>query len=334
MLNFYNQGVDRWITRKEIRERDPELAATEIKGADQLFPLLTQMPLEDAGTEPATPPAKSGDKVTLVKSKKKVAKDLKYSVAYARKYKQAFDKVLKKQEKTVLGNITHLKGKGIADDLLDMGDEDQAFMDELGPVLTALTLQQGQIALEFSGSDAKYQQSQKLKAAIAASTKKMSQNFDSETLDQLNATLSEGLGASESISELSDRVASVYDQASSWRSDRVARTEAQSASNAATLDAYQQNPVVVSMTWYANPGACEYCAELDGTTVGTEEIFVAQGDSVDVGDDSFQADYGDIETPPLHPNCSCTIVPETDSGDSSDFSDNSDSGDGGDGGDE
>ena len=306
------------------------MANTNIPGSAQLFTTIQQIPLEDAGTEPTTPPAKSADKVTLVKAKKK---DLKYnvhqkeafrlqleknSVAYSRKYKQAFDKVLKKQKATVLGNITHLKGKGIADDLIDMSDEDTAFQDELAPVLQNLTLTQGQIAMEFSGSDQKYQQTKALMAAIRASTKKMSQNFDAETLDQLNTTLADGIGNSESIDELSTRVADVYDQASSWRSDRVARTEAQSASNAATLDAYQQNPVVVSMTWYANPGACEYCAELDGTTVGTEEVFLSQGDSVDVDQsdgstDSYQADYGDVDTPPLHPNCSCTIIPETDS---------------------
>ena len=63
LLSSYNQGVDRWITRQEIREKDPNLANTEIPGTQQLFTLLTQMPLEAAGTQPAatpTPPAKSG----------------------------------------------------------------------------------------------------------------------------------------------------------------------------------------------------------------------------------------------------------------------------------
>lgn len=268
--------------------------------------------------------------------KKKVVKDLQYStnqkeayrlsvernsIAYARKYKQSFNKVVAKQKETVLGNIQHLAGKdlkkGIADTLMNMSDEDNNFQNELAPVLSALVLEQGQIALEFSGAgDAKYAASKALDAAIKASTKKMSQNFDQDTIDQLNDTLNEGLQNSESISQLSDRVSDVYDQASGYRADRIARTEAQSASNGATLDAYQQNPVVTAMTWFANPGACEYCDDLDGTTVGLEDSFVSQGDSVDVSQDdgstdSYQADYGDVDTPPLHPNCSCTIIPET-----------------------
>jgi len=370
LLDYYNQGVDRWVTRQEIRDKDPDLANTLIDGAQQLFTTIQQIPLidpeeqakkdqaaaeaaqtlaETQAQKPKDDPDNDNDndsnseddndddsdkslKIRLVKSKKKVVKSLNYSTAqkeaqrltiernataYARKYKQAFNSVLSVQKQTVLGNIQHLAGKALADTLLNMSDEDANFSAALLPVLTALTLEQGQLAIEFSGAtDSTYQVSQSLKAAITASTKKMSQNFDAETVDQLNATLSEGVTAGESISDLSARVSQVYDTAQGYRSDTVARTEAQSASNGATLDAYQQNPVVIAMTWFANPDACEYCADLDGTTVGLEDSFVAQGDSVDVtqddgSTDSYQADYGDVDTPPLHPNCSCTIIPET-----------------------
>lgn len=70
MLNFYNQGVDRWITRKEVRERDPDLANTNIAGSEQLFITIQQMPLEDAGATP--PPTSSTSSIRLVKAKKKV----------------------------------------------------------------------------------------------------------------------------------------------------------------------------------------------------------------------------------------------------------------------
>jgi hypothetical protein len=72
VLNTYNQGVDRWITRQEIREKDPQLAATPIAGAGQLFTTIQQMPLEDAGTQtPAASSTSSGEKITIVKAAKK-----------------------------------------------------------------------------------------------------------------------------------------------------------------------------------------------------------------------------------------------------------------------
>jgi hypothetical protein len=152
--------------------------------------------------------------------------------------------------------------------------------------------------------------------ALKKSTKRMSHNFNQETLDRLNATLTEGISAGEGLGDLNKRVAAVYDQATSYRTERVARTESQYASNAATLDAYEQTTYVVYKEWFANPDACEYCQEMDGTQVGLEEVFVNQGDSVDVHNDdgstdSYDADYSDIGGPPLHPNCECTIIPVT-----------------------
>lgn len=333
-LNTYNQGVDRWITRKEIRDQDPELANNEVPGAQQLFTTIQQIPLEDAGTQTSAASGKSGDKITLTKakgSKKKLAKSLEYStlqkesyrlsleknsVAYARRYRKGLLKLLKAQEQTVLGNLNHLAGKSLSDDLMNMSDEDGDFNDEIMPILQALAAEQGQIALEFAGgADSKYTVSQSIMNALQQSTKKMAQNFNQDTLDQLAASIAEGMQGNESIKQLSDRVASIYDQAQGWRTDRVARTESLGASNAATLDAYRQTGYVTAMTWFANPDACAYCEELDGTTVGLETSFVNQGDSVDVGEgddqSSYQADYGDVDTPPLHPNCSCTIIPVT-----------------------
>ncbi|HWT40514.1 MAG TPA: phage portal protein, partial [Dongiaceae bacterium] len=87
LLNYYNQGVDRWITREEIRDQDPTLQNNKIAGAQQLFTTIQQIPLEDAGTQTSSGGSSSsqssGEKITLVKakgSKKKVAKDLEYSV--------------------------------------------------------------------------------------------------------------------------------------------------------------------------------------------------------------------------------------------------------------
>lgn len=354
-------AVDVWMTREEIRESDPLLQNNKIKGANQLYTTLQQIPIEDPGATPATPakpvppaddpeddPAEGGDggadedtedasgksaKITLVKAKakKKQKKDLEYSVnqkeafrqtlernanAYSRQYRKGVIKVLKKQKATVLSNIQHLAGKSLADTLFNMSDEDAAFNSEIMPILAGLVLQQGQIALEFAGSDNKYQVSQSIMNALDKSTKRMAQNYNSETLDQLSASLVEGMQNNETISELSSRVSDVYAQAEGYRADRVARTESLGASNEATLDAYKQTGYVTAMKWFANPDACAYCGELDGTTVGLEETFVNQGDSVDVTNEdgstsSYQADYSNVETPPLHPNCSCTIIPVT-----------------------
>lgn len=362
-LKMYEAGVDKWLTRKEIRAADPETASTNVDGDDQLFVPINMVPLGTAANPPAptaaTPPAadandpeddpnQGGDggadedtedqtkavKITLTKSKKKVGKSLDYNVIqkekfrneleqnaakYVSLYKGGVESVLKKQEGKVITRLGHLSAglkRGIADPLLDMSEEDAEFNSTLAPILSSLVAEQGQLAFEFAGASGEYTITQSIMDAITKSTKRMSSNFDQITLQQLNDTLAEGVAAGEGLSKLTKRVEVVYSEAKGYRAERVARTESQGASNAATVDAYKQTHYVTAMTWFANPGACAYCQELDGTTIGLTETFVNQGDSVDVTNDSgdtssYQADYGNVDAPPLHPNCTCTIIPVT-----------------------
>lgn len=362
-LQKFNQGVDRWITREEIRALDPELASNEVEGADQLFVGNNMLPINDAmssdqaaskpplmispGNNPddSTDPndddggnddpdddddsdTDKGIKKVILKSKKKELEPENFRSTlqskaneYSHEYADAFKTVLAAQETTVLGNLGHL-GKQIAwtkalsDNLFNTGDEKAAFKAKLIPVLRKMVKSQGQLALDFSQSDSEYQLSDSISQALDNSTDKMATNFDAATLAALNDTLTEGVQNGEGFDKLSKRVADVYQDASSWRTDRVARTESQNASNSATVDAYKQNPAVTAMEWFANPGACEYCDALAGTQVGLDDTFVAQGDSVDVNQDdgstdSYQANYGDVDNPPLHPNCECTVIPVT-----------------------
>lgn len=333
MLNVYDRGVDRWLTRKEIRDADPQTANTSIAGSEQLFAPINMVPIGDLSPAEAASASgkavKTADKVVL---KKKVAKSLDFSTAqkeafrlqlernaesHSKIYYRDMKKVLEKQEQTVLSNITHLASKALGDDLFDMSDEDQAFQDELMPVLSDLSQAQGQLALEFAGdTNAQYQISKALQAALQASIKKMSQNFNTETLDQLSGTLTEGVSAGESLDKLSARVADVYSAAKDWRTLRVARTESMNAANASAIDAYKQTEYVVAIEWYINPGACDFCQSMAGTQVPLDQPFVASGDSVDTTDGqgndiSYSADYGDVDQPPLHPNCTCGVIPIT-----------------------
>jgi HK97 family phage portal protein len=332
-------GVDKWLTRNDIRAKDPLTASVKIDGDDQLYVPINMVPLSSDTTsadKSTTITDGTTESVKFVKAKKKVGKSLKFSVeqkeafrlnlqanatTYVRVYSKAMKTALERQHEKVLGNLKHLAAswmtRDLSDDLFDMGDEDQNMDDEITPVQSDLAETQGALALVFAGDhDTKYQLSQSVMNALKKSTKRMSQNFNQETLDRLNATLTEGISAGEGLGDLNKRVAAVYDQATSYRTERVARTESQYASNAATLDAYEQTTYVVYKEWFANPDACEYCQEMDGTQVGLEEVFVNQGDSVDVHNDdgstdSYDADYSDIGGPPLHPNCECTIIPVT-----------------------
>lgn len=50
--------------------------------------------------------------------------------------------------------------------------------------------------------------------------------------------------------------------------------------------------------WEISPGACEVCTELDGVSLPLGVKFPAKGA------------FGEVLTPPAHPNCRCTIIPK------------------------
>lgn len=331
-------AVDTWQTRDEIREQDGLDARP---GGDVLRAPINSIPLSDSASaaEAAAAGGKTllrrgaNGKLQLVIGKKEVAatatKELQYehkeqfrlriehnANQYAKLYQHKFVTILRDQEQDVLGRIGHL-GKDLASQLFDLSDASGQIEQGMYPILLDMVLEQGSLALLFAGEeDKKFDINMALENALRNSTARMANNFNQQTMDELSTTLAEGIQAGESQAKLAARVSATYDGATGYRAERVARTESANASGEATIEAYKQTGYVTAMTWFANPDACRYCAELDGATVGLTETFVNQGDSVDVTNEdgsisSYEADYGSVDAPPLHPNCACTIIPAT-----------------------
>lgn len=103
----------------------------------------------------------------------------------------------------------------------------------------------------------------------------------------------------------------IADDAASYRAEMIARTETDRAQNAGR-DAQLTEAGAKIARWRANPGCCEFCAEMDGMEVAVGENFFQQGDQIIVTDDDgnergMLLDYADTPYPPLHPNCLCVV---------------------------
>jgi HK97 family phage portal protein len=64
----------------------------------------------------------------------------------------------------------------------------------------------------------------------------------------------------------------------------------------------------LALRWVANSTACPACKALNGRVVRTDQTFVAEGETVGIGDHSFSSSRN-IGHPPLHGGCSCAVVP-------------------------
>ena len=89
-----------------------------------------------------------------------------------------------------------------------------------------------------------------------------------------------------------------------------------STANGALKTAWQQSGVVKTLKWYTaeNATVCPFCQAMDGKIISVDDNFFDNGESLTVGEgdnaQTMSLDYGDVETPPLHPRCRCFVRPE------------------------
>ena len=137
---------------------------------------------------------------------------------------------------------------------------------------------------------------------------RFAQKTNDETILSITDTITEGLARNETVNELKDRIRAIYKEASEVRAKRIARTESVFAVSESSVQAYRQSGVP-RKRWFAEPDACEFCKEYHGKIIGIGEDFVAQGQTITIGDHTMTLDYSDINHPPMHPNCECAILP-------------------------
>lgn len=105
------------------------------------------------------------------------------------------------------------------------------------------------------------------------------------------------------------------ERATRSRALMIARTEAQRASRKAEVEAWKATGLVEGKTWLLAPDPCEFCEAASDAfaknAVGLGDSFYQKG-SVLTGADGGELalDYEDIEGPPLHPNCRCSLQPQ------------------------
>ena len=145
---------------------------------------------------------------------------------------------------------------------------------------------------------------------VRAHTMKFAKAINKRTHDDLRQILGDGLDAGKGFDEIRDEIGDLFAGYENYRVDRIARTESARAVVGGERQTYKDSGVVDKLTWLASADACEFCLSINGKTIGVDDVFFRQGDSISVGIKTMDFDYSDIEGPPLHPNCRCDVLPE------------------------
>lgn len=236
---------------------------------------------------------------------------IKVSEVYEKVFKKTLVELFNEQEIKTLKKLRDRKDI-VRDVLLDEGKETEIFVKVLTPLITNIIDKEGQIALDFIGSQIEFNlDAPPVRAFIKNNTLKFSKEVNAVTNEGIRNGLEEGIKLGEGIDKMATRIQQVFVTAKKSRSVNIARTETIKASSAGTEEAYVQSDIVKGKRWLAtaNERTCPFCESMNGKTMKLRENFFNKGDKYTVGSETLTFDYDSVQYPPLHPSCRCTLTP-------------------------
>lgn len=198
--------------------------------------------------------------------------------------------------------------------LLDEEDETKIMVRVYEPIVSKIVKEQGARAayLVAQGKRLFDMQTRPVQSYLKNRIFDFSFEVNEETNKLLSEALKEGVAAGEGIPKLRKWVEDVFSGMEKYRAERIARSEVVRASNFATNEAYKQSGTVDQVEWMAtaDDATCEWCLPMEGRIIDLGETFFKEGDSFKGKNGGIlNFSYGDVDFPPLHPSCRCTIVP-------------------------
>jgi len=213
------------------------------------------------------------------------------------------------QEKRVLKGLSQ---KSMSKPI-DIEKEDKIFVEVLDPLEKDLVQKRGRMTLFSLGIDADFNlDSPAVRKFISERPHDFAHEVNDKTFEDLKDAINAGVAEGEGIIKIKKRIKDIYAGYDSNRAELIARSEVIRGSNFATEQAYIQSEVVEAKEWLVTEDdrLCEFCRPMQGRTMGLGKSFYKKNSTI-IGEDggAYDASYEDIQHPPLHPRCRCTLIP-------------------------
>lgn len=309
-------GVNKWLTVNEVRQQQglPHLAGYDLLPASST-PVSASAEL-DVKKDVNKIFLKKEVKVSKTDELKKINEEqesfrsnlVDINETYDKKLKKVISRFALEQEQAVIDKIG-TKKKAYEEWLFNIKEESEMLALAMTPIIYELMNEQiAQTANFISGELLTL--SPETRALVELEMKQIAGVYNTDTIKALEKTISQGVTDGESLAKIKKRVESIYQEAKGYRAERIARTESLRASNESAELVYKANGFD-KVRWFTNPDACDFCKDLNNTVNSIGSNFYSLGDVITNSDGQMlQVDYRDISTPPLHPNCKCSIVPD------------------------
>ena len=151
--------------------------------------------------------------------------------------------------------------------------------------------------------------------AAREASQRMGQSAANTHINRIEEIIARGIEDQKTTEEvMADLKELGFDEVSA---NRIARTESVRAYTEGQVDAWRESGVVTRKQWLLSPTSCEFCEiaarEYGEQGVELDQPFFRNGDViVNSAGQELNLKYGDVNGPPLHPFCRCTLVPVMD----------------------
>lgn len=210
-------------------------------------------------------------------------------VSYFEKQKDEVMKNLTREYKGL--EVKEFKVKGVSNIVFDFDKSVVAGISLITPFIREYIERSGEQGTVLANGEKFDLDTPKIKNFIPERAKYFAESISNTTTNKLLNSIQEGIDNAETLEEISERVAGIYDIAVGSRTQTIARTEVAAASNFGSVEAYSQAGIEKHQWVVVNP--------IDEPCLGNEGQIVKIGE--DFNDGSSQA--------PIHPNCQCTTIP-------------------------
>ena len=317
-LQEYALGHNKWLTTNDIREEE---GLTLSDKGNEFYGAFSEVVRD---TVPKSRPVKNAEPVAkgaegvidsfmarLPKKKEmrkvtKAQKDV-YKEVYIKRFDDNEKELIKDvkkyfrdQEKEVLKNVEEeyaglkpkeFKMKGVEDAIFDMEKAVSAGISFITPNIRRFIEQGAEMGDSITGgefiADSITERFIKERAKFFATT------INDTTSEALINTITEALENGEGVKDIQDRVKSVYNDAETYRTERIARTELSASLNEGNIQSFKQ----------AGVEQVEWLAIIDNVT--SDECLSNDGEIREIGKE-FPAG---VSQPPTHVNCRCSVLP-------------------------
>lgn len=210
---------------------------------------------------------------------------------------------------------TRKQKRDALDSLADWQALTAALSASLSPYLYSLVIATGRQAMEDLGIDPSQFDASTAPVRNYSTDRadKISGSINEETQKQLRAAISQALDSGVDVAGLTAVISGVFGAALTYRSSRIAATESTAAQGFADTQAWQQSGIVTGKEFFtqADERVCPFCNALDGAIMALDEPFFRMGDTIVAGGKSMTVAFEDLQSPPVHVGCRCTLMDVT-----------------------